>query len=112
MCLANIVKSIARIITFRGIGIPVNAIFNTVTYGHHWKEYSSSEIKRYFKNMSDDFIVKINLYHYKTVKIDNLNASLTAILNYIGNLIYLSEDIEAIVKIDKKERWKINPPKY
>ena len=62
--------------------------------------------------MSDDFIVKINLYHYKTVKIDNLNASLTAILNYIGNLIYLSEDIEAIVKIDKKERWKINPPKY
>lgn len=112
MCLANIVKSIARILSFRGIGIPVNAIFNTVTYGHHWKEYCSSEIKRYFKNMSDDFHVKIKLYHYKKVRIDGINAGLTALLNYLGNKIFLSEDIEAVVKVDKKGSWKLDAPKY
>ena len=112
MCLANIVKSIARIMSFRGIGIPVNVIFNTVTYGHHWKEYSSSEIKRYFKSMSDDFLVKIKLYHYKKVNVDGINAGLTALFNYIGNFIFLSEDIEAVVKVDKKGSWKLEPPKY
>ena len=112
MSLSNIVKSITRILAFRGIGIPVNEIFNNVTYGHHWKEYSSSEIKRYFNKMSDDFKVITTRYHYKKIKIESLTSGLTAILSFIGNSIFLSDDIEAIIKVNKSDNWKIKPPKY
>lgn len=112
MSLLNMIRSIIRILTFRGIGIPVNEIFKTVTYGHHWKEYSSSEIKRYFKKMSDDFQVSINQYHYKRIRITNLSSALTVFSNFIGTQIYLADEIEAIVKVEKKENWKIEPPKY
>lgn len=112
MSLSNIVKSITRIITFRGIGIPVNEIFNNVTYGHHWKEYSSSEIKRYFNKLSDDFEVTTKTYFYKSIKMVGLNSGLTAILNYIGNKIGLCDDIEAIVKVKKSGSWKLTSPKY
>ncbi|RZK05102.1 MAG: hypothetical protein EOO43_22140 [Flavobacterium sp.] len=112
LCLANIIRSIARILTFRGIGLPVNEIFRTVTYGHHWKEYSSSEIQRYFARMSDDFNVTIKRYHYKKTQITSVLTALTAFLNFIGNHIFLGDDIEAMVKIEKKGSWKIEPPKY
>nr|MBC7613686.1 hypothetical protein [Pseudopedobacter sp.] len=112
MSLLNMVRSIVRILTFRGIGIPVNEIFKTVTYGHHWKEYSSSEIKRYFKKMSDDFHVSVNKYHYKRIIITNVSSAMAAFFSFIGNLIYLSDDIEAVVKIEKKDSWKIELPKY
>ncbi len=112
MCLLNMVRSIVRILTFRGIGIPVNEIFKTVTYGHHWKEYSSSEIKRYFNKMSDDFQVSVHQYHYKKIAINNLSSAMAVFFNFIGNLIYLSDEIEAVVKIEKKESWKLEPPNY
>lgn len=112
MSLANIVRSIIRILTFRGIGLPVNEIFRTVTYGHHWKEYSSSEIRRYFDRMSNDFKVTLKRYHYKKIKIENVQSALTVCLNFIGNHIFLGDEIEAIIKLEKKGNWKIEPPKY
>lgn len=40
-----------------GGGISVDAILDTNTHGHHWREYSSRELTRYFKLLSRDFRV-------------------------------------------------------
>ena len=39
-----------------GFGVPVEDIFKIGTFGHHWKEYSSTEILKYFEILSPDFI--------------------------------------------------------
>ena len=113
MSLLNIIRSLVRILTLRGIGEPVNEIFKKVTYGHHWKEYSSSEIRRYFSKMSDDFTVEIQKYGYIDHKVSNFLTAITAFLAYAGNISYVfAEDLEAIVQVKKTGNWKIDPPKY
>lgn len=39
-------------------GIPVDEIFQVGTYGHHWKEFSLAELRRYFAVLSEDFVVE------------------------------------------------------
>lgn len=113
MSLVNIIRSLARILTLRGIGEPVNEIFKKVTYGHHWKEYSSSEIRKYFSKMSEDFTVKIKKYDYIDHKINSFPTAIIAFLAYVGNITYLfAEDLEAIVHVEKTGKWKIEPPEY
>ncbi len=34
----QLVKSLFRLATFKGIGLPVDEILSVITYGHHWKE--------------------------------------------------------------------------
>jgi 2-polyprenyl-6-hydroxyphenyl methylase/3-demethylubiquinone-9 3-methyltransferase len=113
LSLTNIVRSIARIITFRGIGAPVNEIFRNVTYGHHWKEYSASEIRRYFSKMSDDFKVSIKKYHYIRMEVKDIHTAMWVVLSYLGNRSRVfSDDIEAVVRIKKTGSWKLEPPGY
>lgn len=113
MSLVNIIRSLARIITLRGIGEPVNEIFKKVTYGHHWKEYSSSELRRYFSKMSDDFTLQIKKYGYIDHKVSNFPTAVTAFLAFLGNTSNLfAEDLEAIVHVEKTGNWKIKPPEY
>ncbi|MBD3747869.1 MAG: methyltransferase domain-containing protein [Sphingobacteriales bacterium] len=112
-CLPNIVRSFVRLLTLRGIGIPVNEIFRNVTYGHHWKEYAGSEIQRYFHQLSDDFSVKINKYHYRHHDGNGLMGLSNKIFAFIGNLSYVfADDIEAIVTIRKTGNWKLKSPEY
>jgi 2-polyprenyl-6-hydroxyphenyl methylase/3-demethylubiquinone-9 3-methyltransferase len=40
----------------------VDEILTTPTHGHHWKEYSLSELARYFRLLSPDFVVRRALY--------------------------------------------------
>lgn len=61
--LAAMMKHFLRLVTFTGVGIHVKDILDTITYGHHWKEYSSTEIKEYFHILSPDFNVSTNWYN-------------------------------------------------
>jgi 2-polyprenyl-3-methyl-5-hydroxy-6-metoxy-1,4-benzoquinol methylase len=109
-----IVKTLFNLITFRGIGMDVKAIFPTVTYGHHWKEYSTSEIKSYFNMLNDGFHLDIQKFQYKpTETAHHWKSSLRILLTKMSNAIpFFREAMEVVVTVDKSYPWKINPPKY
>jgi SAM-dependent methyltransferase len=53
--LFNTMAELTKLLTFQCIGPNVETILNQITSGHHWKEYSLPEIKRYFTRISPDF---------------------------------------------------------
>lgn len=111
--LYNIARTFARIFTFKGVGIPIGSIFQNVTYGHHWKEYSTNEIKKYFNLLSNDFKVTTSLYHYRKANFKGFYQTLISMFSLIGNAVYIfSDEIEAIVEVRKTGSWKIDPPEY
>lgn len=111
--LYNIARTLARIVTFRGVGLPIGSIFANVTYGHHWKEYSASEIKKYFKILSDDFKVSTSFYHYRETEYKGFASAVFSLLSAIGNALYFtSDEIEAIVIVEKGGEWKMETPEY
>lgn len=59
---AAVLRSAANLIRMRGVGLDIGQILGTVTYGHHWKEYSAWEIRKYFAMLSDDFAVETHWY--------------------------------------------------
>lgn len=110
--LYNILRTIGRIIILKGVGLPVNSIFNYVTYGHHWKEYSVGEIKKYFSVLSDDFHVTTKRYHYREASGAAGNRAMR-ICSWLGNKTgYLADEIEAIVQVIKSSGFKVKPPSY
>lgn len=110
--LPNIVRSIKNMVTFNSIGISAEDILDKVTYGHHWKEYSAKEVKRYFQMLSDDFEVEIHKYHYKEFEMKG-PFLMFKILSKIGNFTgFLSEELEIIVRVKKNHGWKKELPKY
>jgi 2-polyprenyl-6-hydroxyphenyl methylase/3-demethylubiquinone-9 3-methyltransferase len=111
--LYNIARTLARIVTLRGVGLPIGSIFESVTYGHHWKEYSASEIRKYFQMLSDDFKVNTSFYHYRDANFDGFSSSFFSILSVIGNTLHFtSEEIEAIITVEKSGNWKMDRPAY
>jgi 2-polyprenyl-3-methyl-5-hydroxy-6-metoxy-1,4-benzoquinol methylase len=59
---AAVLRQFANLARLRGIGISLDEIMGNVTYGHHWKEYSAWEIRKYFTMLSADFVVHTNWY--------------------------------------------------
>lgn len=114
LTLYAIAKTAFNLLRFRGIGIDINAIFKTVTYGHHWKEYAAGEIRTYFNIMSDGFLVKIRKFYYKTPEnIHNFKSRIRGILMRAGNLIpFFRDALEVVVTVDKSKPWKIDAPEY
>lgn len=103
-------RSLKNLLMLKSIGITIDEIMSKVTYGHHWKEYSAYEIKKYFKLLSSDFEVEVNPYHYKSYNLKRPNL-LFKILSKIGNMTnFFAEDLEVIVKLNKKTCWRIKPP--
>ncbi|MBL0882568.1 MAG: hypothetical protein IBJ16_04315 [Chitinophagaceae bacterium] len=92
----------------------VKATFPTVTYGHHWEEYSASEIRDYFKMLNDGFSLDIRKFHYKPVeKAHNWKATFRISLMNIGNTIpFFKEAMEIVVTVDKSHPWKVASPSY
>ncbi|WP_215226567.1 class I SAM-dependent methyltransferase [Echinicola shivajiensis] len=112
LSLPGIAIGMKNLFTLRGIGISVPRIFDCVTYGHHWKEYSGSEIKRYFKFLSDDFDIKVEKYYYKNYSLKGPGL-IYNLLARIGNSTgFFAEDLEAIVRVNKVNGWKKELPKY
>lgn len=109
----NMVKTLKNLLLLKGVGINVNMIFEYVTYGHHWKEYSASEIKKYFGYLSDGFKVDIATYRYKYFPSIDLRWRLRNLFYNLGNLIpFFRDELEAVVELDKSKPWKAVPPKY
>lgn len=110
--LPNYIRNLKNMIGFRSIGISVEEIFSKVTYGHHWKEYTSKEIKQYFNLLSDDFETEVNPYNYKD---NDLKPPylLFKLLSKIGNKTnFFADDLEVIVRLKEKRSWKIKEPEY
>jgi 2-polyprenyl-6-hydroxyphenyl methylase/3-demethylubiquinone-9 3-methyltransferase len=108
------IKTLYRLLTFKGIGLSVKDIFPTVTYGHHWKEYSADEIKTYFGIMNDGFSVSIKKFCYKPDESDgSLKSKGRVWLIHLGNRIpFFKEAMEVMVKVNKNHPFKVDIPQY
>lgn len=109
-----IVKNLYQLLRLRGIGMDVRAIFPTVTYGHHWKEYSAYEMRTYFQLLNEGFKVSINKFNYKPAESPGSGKSKGSIfLEKLGNATpFFKEAMEVIVTVDKSTPWKVNIPQY
>ena len=110
--LPNYVRALKNLLGFRSIGISIEPIFSNVTYGHHWKEYSAQEIKKYFQTMSPDFEVAVFPYHYKVYDLKP-PFFLFKLLSRLGNITPIfADDLEVIVSLPHKKQWSIETPEY
>lgn len=110
--LPNYIRAIKNTIGLKSIGITVDDIFSKVTYGHHWKEYSTKEIEKYFEALSPDFEVEVNPYNYK---VNDLKPPylMFKLLSKLGNMTKIfADDLEVIVSLKQKEKWDIKEPEY
>jgi 2-polyprenyl-3-methyl-5-hydroxy-6-metoxy-1,4-benzoquinol methylase len=111
--LFNVLNSIRRIIFLKGIGISVIGIFSSVTYGHHWKEYSLGEIKQYFSYLSKDFQVKIIMYGYRKYPKNGVKNFIYFIIRSLGNWSKIfADEMEVIIRINRKTEWLTSAPSY
>ena len=112
IAMPNFIRKIKNIILLKSTGKSVDQIMSNLTYGHHWKEYSSYEIIKYFKLMSDDFDVKINPFYYVKYNLNFPNLTFKVLHNFGNFTKIFSSDLEVIVTLDKKTNWKIKSPDY
>jgi 2-polyprenyl-6-hydroxyphenyl methylase/3-demethylubiquinone-9 3-methyltransferase len=61
----SILSVLKRLVLLEGTGLDIPSILGTVTYGHHWKEYSRKEIMEYFRRLSPDFAVEVSTYCWR-----------------------------------------------
>jgi 2-polyprenyl-3-methyl-5-hydroxy-6-metoxy-1,4-benzoquinol methylase len=107
--LANLLKTLARAASLSGIGIPLQEVFQHVTYGHHWKEYSPAEIRAYFAALSPDFSVTVTTYpcHSHKPKGEGFKQlakhAFVSSIRQLGNLTAVCrEEMEVVVRLSKK----------
>jgi 2-polyprenyl-3-methyl-5-hydroxy-6-metoxy-1,4-benzoquinol methylase len=101
----SILSAIKRIALMDGIGINIPSIFGTVTYGHHWKEYSRREIFEYFRLLSPDFHVELSTYSYRHYSYSrwSLRDHGRRFIRSIGNWSGIfAEELEAVVTLRSK----------
>ncbi|WP_161808477.1 class I SAM-dependent methyltransferase [Methyloglobulus morosus] len=97
-----LVKNLIRFATFEGVGIPIDEILTVITYGHHWKEYSSREIRKYFKRLSPDFSVEIQTYPDADSDKNLLSKALEIVPAFRTN-------IEVIIRLRDKTTFLVPP---
>jgi 2-polyprenyl-3-methyl-5-hydroxy-6-metoxy-1,4-benzoquinol methylase len=105
------------LVTGRRLGLRVAQILEHVTYGHHWKEYSAWEIRRYFAMLSPDFAVRVHRFHFGDAPDPFPGAGsrmrLLRLVRRVGNLIPpFAEQLEAIVTLKSRTPWLREPPAY
>ncbi len=111
----GVMRAVKNLISFKGIGNSLEMIFSQVTYGHHWKEYSYRELKRYFQMLSDEFQTSVALYSYQPFDKSTLQHFFWSVIRNIGNWTYVfSSDLEAVITLNKKSKasWKMQSPQY
>ncbi len=110
--LPSYVRAIKNTLGRKSIGITVDDIFSKVTYGHHWKEYSAKEIKKYFETLSPDFSVEVNPYKYKSYDLKP-PFLMFKLLSKLGNMTKIfADDLEVIVSLKQKNKWGMEEPIY
>ena len=111
----NLLNTFKRALFLEGVGIPVHAIFDNVTYGHHWKEFSAREIVLYFAQLSPDFRVEVRPYAYShpDPRRSGLKGLPWRVVRRAGNVFpLLRENLEVIVRIPEKTAWLVEPKRY
>ncbi|HEY1980210.1 MAG TPA: methyltransferase domain-containing protein [Xanthobacteraceae bacterium] len=103
-----------NIVTMRGIGISMPEILHTVTYGHHWKEYSGKEIREYFALMSSDFHVEIRNFNLPMAPLPvSLKGVIRQAVHWAGSFVPSFRDqIDVVVRLKSKSLWRIQPPEF
>lgn len=115
LTLWKMLSAIKRIMTLDGIGITVPGIFNTVTYGHHWKEYSAREVHRYFQLLSPDFSVSVTTYNYRVGGGGDwsLKSSLRKIVETTSrSLPWFREELDVAVRLNGRSSWPRETPRF
>lgn len=111
--LPNVLRSIKNLISFKSIGITVQDIFDHVTYGHHWKEFSKKEIKEYFGLISNDFKVECKYFSFQKRTKGSFRHNAWQYLLLLGTKLYVfSPSLEAIIKVNKEVGIHKLSPKY
>lgn len=101
--LFNAINTLRRVLLFKGIGISVPGILHTVTYGHHWKEYSASELRQYFEMLSDDFDISLQTYSYRPAANRTFKEKVSTLVRRFGDATgFFAEELEAIVELTAK----------
>ena len=107
---------IKNALTLRGTGLPVRKIFDTITYGHHWKEYSGREMREYFKILTPDFDVNVSYFNVDSESRGSRRRSLrTAAQRFVergaGVVPAFRDQIEVVVRLDRRTAWTVSPPR-
>jgi 2-polyprenyl-6-hydroxyphenyl methylase/3-demethylubiquinone-9 3-methyltransferase len=113
----KILATIKNAVTLRGTGLPVHRIFDTITYGHHWKEYTGREIRRYFRMLSADFDVTVRYFSLEPEPVAAPAMSPKTLARRLVNssagiVPAFSEQIEAVVRLPRKTDWTLGPPAF
>jgi SAM-dependent methyltransferase len=112
----KILATIKNAVTLRGAGLPMHRIFDTVTYGHHWKEYTGREIRQYFKMLTPDFAVGISYFSVDS-EVPPGRPGLKTIARRLVNsaasiLPPFRDQIEGIVSLGSKTGWTLKSPEF
>lgn len=111
--LLHILKDVAALC---GTGLSPAETMRTVTYDHHWKEYSAREIRACFALLSPDFSVEITHFNesWKTPPRGNSIKSICrrAVHDLAAHVPILRDQIEAVVRLDARMQWSIEPPHF
>lgn len=112
--LLSFLGALWRVLSFKGVGLNVREIFRHVTFGHHWKEYSASELRRYFAALSPDFAVTVSRMTYPAAedapdvaRLDPARRLIQAVGNATG---LFADQLEAVVRLEGKTAWLLTPP--
>jgi 2-polyprenyl-3-methyl-5-hydroxy-6-metoxy-1,4-benzoquinol methylase len=113
----KILATIKNALTLRGTGLPMHRIFDTVTYGHHWKEYTGREMRQYFKMLTPDFAVSIRYFSVDSEIPPSRPGSPKTIARQLVNssariLPPFRDQIEAIVSLGSKTGWTLKSPEF
>jgi 2-polyprenyl-3-methyl-5-hydroxy-6-metoxy-1,4-benzoquinol methylase len=106
-------RGLAGLLAFRGIGISVKDILGDVTYGHHWKEYSAFELKRYFAMLSPDFKVSTDWYSsdlHEQTNPSNSQAVTRFVKSALAVVPCFRSDIEAVIRLTGRAGFTATPP--
>lgn len=106
--------TIKRAILGQGIGLDVPSIVNTVTYGHHWKEYSAGELRQLFALLSPDFHVEVEFVQRRA---DEKWRSPKAIVRDVTRkmaylLPKLREELEVVITLEGRSQWTGGDPAF
>jgi 2-polyprenyl-6-hydroxyphenyl methylase/3-demethylubiquinone-9 3-methyltransferase len=111
--LLSVLGAFWNLVSLRRIGLNVKQILRADTFGHHWKEYSASEIVDYFTRLSADFRVSVRKVSYGAPsaevarELGGIRTALLALGNASG---FFADNLEAVVRIPEKTPWRTTPP--
>jgi 2-polyprenyl-6-hydroxyphenyl methylase/3-demethylubiquinone-9 3-methyltransferase len=115
LTLWKILAVIKNALTLRGAGLPMHRILDTVTYGHHWKEYTGRELRDYFRMLSPDFDVDVSYFDLGSDAPPSRSPKAGAIrlVNSTAAIVpAFREQIEAVVRLPRKTGWTLEPPGF